>query len=49
MFLKIFRESFYRRLNWPGRSVTQRTERLALDVIAEIEHQLNVFGATTAI
>src|SRR2546427_8957925 len=41
--LEIFPKSLYRRLNWPRRRVTQRAERFALDVVAEIQQQFRIF------
>src|SRR3989442_4201681 len=44
--LEIFRKSLYRRLNWPRRRVTQRAERFALDVVAEIQQQFRIFWSS---
>src|SRR4030095_11929610 len=44
--LEIFGKSVDRRLNGPGGRITKGTERLALDVVAKIEHQLRVVGLT---
>src|SRR5215471_19677988 len=46
VLFKVFRKSFHRRLNGPRRRITQRTERLAFNVVAEIEQQPRVFGSS---
>src|SRR5439155_18609956 len=47
--LEILRKSLYRRLNWPRRSITQRAERFALDVVAEIQQQFRIFWSPAAV
>src|ERR1051325_127360 len=49
MLFEIFGESLNRRLNGPTRSIAQRAKRLALDVVAEIEHQLRVLETTATV
>src|SRR5689334_4399644 len=49
-FLKVLGESLNRGLNGPRRCVSERTKRLAFNVVAKIQKQLDVaFASATAI
>src|SRR6185436_3094584 len=48
MLPEIFRKPFNRGLNGPCRRISERTERLSLNVVAKIQHQLCVFQTTLA-
>src|SRR5437868_13985984 len=44
--LEIFRELLDRRLNRPRSGITERAERFAFDVVAQIKNQLRIFRSS---